>query len=88
MAILGQIPDALQGPFVHGQMGDILVVQVHMAGIRMFQAHDHVEGGSFPGAVGAQETHDGPLLHFQADFVDHPPSGVFFYQFFRTYLHS
>ena len=59
-----------------------------MAGIRMLQTHNHVEGGGFPSAVGPQEAYNGPLLHFQADFVDHPPPGVFFYQFFRTYLHS
>ena len=85
---LGQIANALQGPFVHGKIGNVLVIQVHMAGIRMFQSYDHVEGSGLPGTVGPQKSHNGPLFHFQADFVDHPPPGVFFYQFFRTYLHS
>ena len=75
--VLRQVADPLLGPLVHGQAGDLLVVEEHPAGVGDDLARDHVETGGLAGTVGAEESHDLPLLHFHRHALDDRADAVF-----------
>src|SRR5690625_925701 len=56
--LLGQVADAVAGPAVQGQGGDVLAVDLHAAMLLPGQPDDHVETGGFAGAVGAEQADD------------------------------
>jgi len=56
--LLGQIPQAEPGPFVHGKGGDLLALKVDPPPRGPDEPHHHVEGGGLPRPVGAEEGHD------------------------------
>ncbi len=55
---LRQVADAFAGPAVHRQAGHVLAVDGDLAFIRLDQANDHVETGSFACAVRAEQADD------------------------------
>jgi hypothetical protein len=60
---LGQVAYAETRPAIHGQRGDRVAVQRDLSAIGADEAHDHVEGGGFSGAVGAKQTDRLAALH-------------------------
>src|SRR5512141_3131291 len=57
--------------------GDLPVLEVDRAALRLVDARDAVEDRGLPGAVGADDRVDAPLLHVDRDSVDrlHPSEG-------------
>jgi hypothetical protein len=80
---LRQIGDAETRPVVKRHSGDIVIVQRDHAGVGHQHAGQHLEGGGFARAIGAQQTHDFAALKLQRDVFDHPPSGERFHQMLR-----
>ncbi|OPZ57586.1 MAG: hypothetical protein BWY87_01607 [Deltaproteobacteria bacterium ADurb.Bin510] len=56
--LLRQIADALERPTGQIELGQILLAQIDLAGIRLDEAHHHVEGRGLAGAVGPQQAND------------------------------
>ncbi len=56
---------------VHGEAGEVGVVQHDLAGVGADQADDHVEGGGLAGAVVPQQADDFAGGHLQAQVFDH-----------------
>ena len=56
--LLRQVTDAPLGAAVHGQVGDVVVVEVHPPLVGLDETDGHVEGGGLTGAVGAQQADD------------------------------
>jgi hypothetical protein len=69
--LLGQVAHPQAGPLVHGDLGDVPVVQEDLPPVRGDEPHHHVEGGGLPCPVGPQEPHDLPLLDLQVHAVHH-----------------
>ena len=79
---LRQIADANLRTAVHGQVGDVLLVEVHLAGIRLDEPHHHIERRRLARPVGTQQTDNLALLEFNIHLVDHSALPVFLDQFF------
>ena len=77
---LGQVADAALGATMHGQMGDVRVVDVDAPGIGFHQAYDHVEAGGLAGAVGPKQADDLTGFHVQGHIFDDPAALVAFCQ--------
>ena len=77
-SLLGEIADAVLGPLVHGEMGDLGLVEEDLPPIGLDQPHDHVEGGGLAGPVRPQQPDDLPLVHFQGNPPDHLAAPVRF----------
>ena len=56
--LLRQVADAEAGAAEHRQAGDIVPVQRDAPGIGPHEAHDHIKGCRFAGAVGTQQADD------------------------------
>jgi len=67
---LRQVADAGAGAAVHGQVGDVLLVDADHALVGADQADDHVEAGGLAGAVGAEQADDLPAVDAHADVAD------------------
>src|SRR5512143_3663728 len=69
--------DAQVGHLVRLHSGDLAILEVDRAALRLVDARDAVEDRGLPGAVGADDRVDAPLLHVDRDPVDrfHPPEG-------------
>ena len=81
--LLGKIADAQPRPPVHRQTGDGPSQELYRAAVRPDNAHDHIEGGGFPGAVRTQQAHDFPRRNGNRDSVHHAALAVFLDQPFR-----
>ena len=77
---LGQIADAALSAAMHGQMGDVCLIDIDPSGIRFHQAHDHVETGGLAGPVGAEQADDLAGFHVQGDIFDNPAALIAFCQ--------
>ncbi len=75
--LLRQIADPFLRPFVHGQIGDVLIIQEDVAAVGLYKPHDHVEGGGLAGAIGTQQAHDLALLHLHMNAIHHRAALVF-----------
>ena len=60
----------------HGLLEDVEAGHVGGAIGGRKKAGEDAHGGGFPGAVGAQETHDLPLLNFKRDVIHRDSAGV------------
>src|SRR5512140_120850 len=69
--------DPQVGHLVRVHPGDLAVLEVDRAALRLVDARDAVEDRRFPGAVGADDRVHAPLRHVDRDPVDrlHPPEG-------------
>jgi len=67
---LGQVADAHLGAFVHGEVGDGGVIEGDFAGIWPDETDDHIEGGGFAGAIGAEEADNFAGAHGEGDILD------------------
>src|SRR5664279_3459 len=75
--LLRQITDAeVPCPKVHGNIGNILVIDDYATGIAGDESNNNVEAGSFPGSVGPQKTNHFTLFYIETDAVDDPSSSV------------
>ena len=81
---LWQIADAALGAAMHGQMGDIRLVDVDPTGVRFHQSDNHVEAGGLAGAIGAEQADDLAGLHVQGDILDDSATLVAFCQVVGT----
>jgi len=63
--------DAAPGPQIHGQVGDVFVVENNAPGILLDQPQDHGEGGGFTGPVRAEQADDFAPLNGHGDAIDH-----------------
>ena len=50
---LGEIAEAVAGPLVHGQPGNVTVAHANLTSVGGNEAGDHVEGSGFAGPIGA-----------------------------------
>ena len=78
--LLGQVANPALGATVHGQVGDIAVIDLNAAGIGFHQPDNHVEAGGLAGAVGAQQADNLAGFHVQGDILDDPAALVAFCQ--------
>src|SRR3974390_3042884 len=77
--LLRQVANAkVSCPQVHGNIGNVLIVDYHPAGVSGNEADDDVETGGFAGSIGAQKADHFPLFQAEADTVDHSASAVTF----------
>ena len=77
---LGQVAYAHLRTFVHGVLGELdglaglallrFGCEIDFAGVGFDDADDHVEGGGFAGAVGAEEAYNLTLAHFDGGSFD------------------
>ena len=63
---------------MHRLARDLLVLEQHLAPVGFDDAHDHVEGGGFAGAVGAEQADNLPGFDPDGDAVDDAPAAVGF----------
>ena len=85
--LLGKIADPQLGPFVHGQFGDLRIVQENMPAIRDDLAGNHVEAGRLAGSVRAEEADNLSLFHFHRDALHHRSDAIFLHEFFCSEFH-
>jgi len=69
--LLREVAHPQPGAGVHGQLGDVVVVQGDAAAVGVDQPHQHVEAGGLAGAVGAKQPHHLPAGQVQGDVVHH-----------------
>src|SRR5207245_4229985 len=75
--LLGEIADPqLPRPFVHGHVGDLVLVYEDPASIRGYQADDRIKSGGLPGAVRAKQTNNFALSNAKADSVYNPAAPI------------
>ena len=79
-SLLREISHALLGALVHGEAGQLVVVDENAAFVRDDLAGDHVETGGLSGAVRAQEANDLTLVHFHGNALHDRPDAVFFHE--------
>src|SRR5437868_4290261 len=65
-------------PKIHGNIGDIGLIEQNSARIGNGKPHDHVEGGGLAGAVRAQQAHHFALRNLQRNRVDDRASAIGF----------
>ena len=82
---LGQVGDAHLRALVHGQFGDVLLVEEYLACKGFDKSHDHVERGGFAGSVGPQQPHNLSLVKIDGHIIHHRAAFVFFSQSFCSY---
>src|SRR5262245_25933862 len=81
--LLRQVADAEARPLVHGQMGDVVAIELDLAAVGLDQPGDHVEGRGLAGAVRPQQTDRLAAPHVDVDAVDHPAAAVRLFQAVR-----
>ena len=65
-------------PQVHRNVGNVLAIDQHPAGVGRDQADNDVEAGGLAGAVRPQQPDHFTLLDMETDAVDYPSSAVAF----------
>lgn len=81
--LLGEIAKAELGPFMDGEMGDVLPLKIDFAAFGLDEADGHVKGGGFAGAVGAEEADDFSRIEVEGEAVDDRFSVVAFDEVFN-----
>ena len=76
-SLLRKVADTLLRTLEHRQLGDVLVIQVDLAGIRNDEAGDHVETGGLSRSIRTEEAHDLALLHLHGNTLHHSPGAIF-----------
>src|SRR5213075_2047349 len=71
---LRQISDTEPGAAVHRQLGNVLTVELHGAGVGGDQAGNDVEAGRLAGAVRAEQPHNLAALDRNADIAQDRPA--------------
>ena len=66
---LREVADAERSALVHRHLADVHIREVHLAGRRALEAHDHVERRRLARTVRPEQPDDLPLLHAQGDAV-------------------
>jgi len=74
--LLREIADALLRPEIHGQVGDLGVIEEHPAPVRPRQSDHDVEGRRLAGAVGPKQPDDLSLGDLDRHVLDHGPAPV------------
>ncbi len=70
-SFLGQVAQTELRAAVHGQKGDVAVVELDCPGVAAHQSDHHVERGRLAGAVGTEQAHDLAVGHFERQVADH-----------------
>ena len=70
------------GPFIHGQTGNILIVEINLAFIRSDQPYRHIKCGGLARSVRTQQAHDLSLLYLNGHMVHHRSGTVPLYKVF------
>ena len=78
--LLRQVANAQLRPLVHGQRGDVHIVEKHPALVGGDQACGHVECGGLAGAVGAEQAHNLALAQLDGHMVHHRALAVLLHQ--------
>src|SRR4051812_40303345 len=78
--LLWQITKAKLSPFIHGQPGDIAVVEKNLTLVWLDQSDDHVKCCCFSRSVWAQKTYDFALFNINRNMVDHGSVMIAFYE--------
>ena len=81
---LGQIADPETSALVHGQVGDLLVIEKDLTAVGPDESDHHVEAGSFPCTIGPEQADDLPLVDLQGDIIDHRAASILFDQMFSA----
>ena len=77
--LLGQVADAvIAGPQVHGNAGDLSIVDHDATRFGNHQAHNHVKTGSFACAVGAKQPDNFSSGDGEVDLANYLPAAVGF----------
>jgi hypothetical protein len=71
--LLRQVAQAQLSAAVHGQAGDVTVIQEYFALLTARQADHHVEGRGLTGAVGAKQPDDLAAFHLQGQISQYLP---------------
>ena len=73
--LLRQVPDSLAGPHVHGEAGDVVLVQEDVATVGAGQPDHHVERRGLARAVRAEQPHHLPRADVEVHVLndDAPP---------------
>ena len=75
--LLGEIADPeLPCPFVHGHVGDLVLVYENPARIRGYQADDRIKSCGLTGAIRAKQTNNFALSNAKADSVYNPAAPI------------
>src|SRR3954469_11218665 len=75
---LREIAHAEPGAEIHGLARDLLVVKEHLSAVRLYESHDHIEGGRLTSTIGTKETDDLAAAHFDIHAIHHSASIVDF----------
>gem|GEM_PF-4260412 len=73
-----QIANAFLGTFVHGESRDGFPIEKYLPRIGLDHPDYGIKGGRFPCPVGAEKSHDFPLVDIKAYIVDDFSTTVFF----------
>ncbi len=68
--LLAEVAHAQAGVAVHGQAGDLGVVEQDAPGVALDHADGHAEGGGFARAVAPEQADDLGVLDIEGDAVD------------------
>gem|GEM_PF-2497258 len=71
--LLRQVADSFPGALVHRQVGDLLLVEPHLARVRLHQADNHVKRGRLARAVRAEQADDFALFDLDGRAFNHLP---------------
>ena len=82
--LLREIADSELRPFVDGERGYILVVEIYLTPVGCDEAYGHIERRGLPRTVRTEQTHDLTLRHLDADMIGHCAPAIAFYQVVGT----
>ena len=86
--LLWQITNPSLGSFVHGQVGDFLVVEVHFTFVGLDKTNHHVEGCGFTSTIWPQQSHNFTLIDIDRNTFDDMASTVYFNEVIAAKNHN
>jgi hypothetical protein len=75
------------GAAVHGEGGDVLVIEPDMATIGLYQARHDIKCSGFTRPIRPQQAHDLPLLDKEADITHHLTAAIALANVFQLDFH-
>ncbi len=82
--LLRQVANAGTGTLIHREIGDLLVVNIHMSLIGNDEARGHVKRCGLSGTVRTKQSHDLALTHVERHVVGHRAAAVALHQSLRV----
>jgi hypothetical protein len=80
LASCGKITNTHLRPFIHGQAGNVDVVEKHFSAIGFHQAYYLVKRGGFTGAIRTEQTNNFTLTNVKGYIVYNRTAAVNFYK--------